>query len=81
MPCFEITENGPLKRLDQDGYSSSLLRGYDEPENLLSSIQTFVPQALIRDTDLTTGMLLETIIIIGCIPNTTAVRPICVIAI
>ncbi|WP_371079324.1 hypothetical protein, partial [Salmonella enterica] len=29
--------------------SSSLLKGYDEPENLLSSIQTFVPQALIRD--------------------------------
>ena len=30
--------------------SSSLLKGYDEPENLLSSIQIFVPQALIRDT-------------------------------
>lgn len=52
MPCLEITENGRVKGLDQDGYSSSLLKGYDEPEYLLSSIQTFVPQALIRENQI-----------------------------
>jgi hypothetical protein len=39
MRSFEMTGNGPNSDLDQNGYSSSLLEGYDEPEILPSSIR------------------------------------------